>query len=1052
MAGVMKSMRRGASSLQYAMVVGLLGVVALTAVGLSGGSINTLMGCVAAKLDDRPCEESARAGTGGGDEEEAARPTATPPSLTASITDGVSPGPASETEIGNAGGRASGAVTAALTEGTAFFTIAADGCAAGIAPGETCRIGVSRIAAGNDGPRQGTLEIGFADGASVTVPVAGAAAGFAPGLAWQETAPATLAPALGASPAPCTALTLRNAGTGASPPLTALTLTGAQAGRFQACAIGPGPCTPGQPLAAGMSCVYGARLTAAFNGSHAATAMANGLPLDVTASASGLAATGLTLAASSGNPAAMNVSAPGSPAYGASVTVTVTNAGAVPSQPIALSVGNAANFELTNDHCSGVVLPAAGSCTLRIRPKAVANGALSGALSIQTDNAPSLALSGTASGFSAAALTLTGANTGMNVTAPGTPAYGSTVTFTVTNTGGLPSAPVALSLSSTAGFEFFSDNCDGVVLGGGDSCTLRVRPKASSNGTLAANLCVSTDNAPCLALSGTASGFSAVSLAITGANTNMNVSAPGTPAYGSNVTFTVTNNGGVPSAPVAVSLSSTAGFEFFSNNCDGVVLGGGDSCTLRVRPKASTNGALAANLCVSTDNAPCIALSGTASGFSTASLSITGSNTNMNVSAPGTPAYGSNVTFTVTNNGGLGSSAVNVTLSNTSQFEIYSNGCAGTVLTGNGGSCTLRVRPKSSVNAALSANLCVSTDNAPCIALSGTASGFSTASLAITGGNTNMNVSAPGTPAYGSNVTFTVTNNGGLGSSAVNVTLSNTSQFEIYSNGCAGTVLTGNGGSCTLRVRPKSSVNAALSANLCVTTDNAPCIALSGTASGFSAASLSITGGNTNMNVTAPGTPAYGSTVTFTVTNNGGLSSAPVAVSLGNTANFDITSNGCAGAVLSGVGGSCTLRVRPKASVNGALSSTLCASNDNAPCIALSGTASGFSPANLTLTSSGAYTAMNVTGPGSPAYGSTITFTVANSGGLTSGTIAVNLGNTGNFDITSNGCSGGTLAGGGSCTFRVRPKSSGNGALSSSLCAVANNSACLTLAGTASGW
>ena len=83
---------------------------------------------------------------------------------------------------------------------------------------------------------------------------------------------------------------------------------------------------------------------------------------------------------------------------------------------------------------------------------------------------------------------------------------------------------------------------------------------------------------------------------------------------GDYVTFTVTNNGPVISAKMKTGLGNTTNFEFGTNNCDGMTLAGGASCTIQVRPKATGNGAITGTLHVLANNNPGASLVGVVSG------------------------------------------------------------------------------------------------------------------------------------------------------------------------------------------------------------------------------------------------------------------------------------------------------------------------------------------------------------------------------------------------------------------------------------------------------
>ena len=75
--------------------------------------------------------------------------------------------------------------------------------------------------------------------------------------------------------------------------------------------------------------------------------------------------------------------------------------------------------------------------------------------------------------------------------------------------------------------------------------------------------------------------------------------------------------------------------------------------------------------------------------------------------------------------------------------------------------------------------------------------------------------------------------------------------------------------------------------------------------------------------------------------------------------------------------------------------------------------------------SSGA--SMNATGPGSPATGSEEIFTIENTGTSPSATLGRSLSNSVNFQITTDNCTGNTLAAGATCTMGVTPQASADG-------------------------
>lgn len=106
-------------------------------------------------------------------------------------------------------------------------------------------------------------------------------------------------------------------------------------------------------------------------------------------------------------------------------------------------------------------------------------------------------------------------NSAMNVTGPGSPAHGTTVRFTVRNSGETPTVALgAAQLSNTTNFVFdasganVGDACQGQVLAHNATCFIDVRPRSSTPGSFSGTLStaagsVSADSA----LSGMATGW-----------------------------------------------------------------------------------------------------------------------------------------------------------------------------------------------------------------------------------------------------------------------------------------------------------------------------------------------------------------------------------------------------------------------------------------------------------------------------------------------------------------------------------------------------------------
>ena len=81
-----------------------------------------------------------------------------------------------------------------------------------------------------------------------------------------------------------------------------------------------------------------------------------------------------------------------------------------------------------------------------------------------------------------------GSGTGMNVTGPGNPAYGTPKNFVYQNIGLGNTAMMSTAVTNATNFEITADTCNGVVLTPNSSCSVTVRPRATTEGALAGAL------------------------------------------------------------------------------------------------------------------------------------------------------------------------------------------------------------------------------------------------------------------------------------------------------------------------------------------------------------------------------------------------------------------------------------------------------------------------------------------------------------------------------------------------------------------------------------
>lgn len=185
-------------------------------------------------------------------------------------------------------------------------------------------------------------------------------------------------------------------------------------------------------------------------------------------------------------------------------TVTVTNAGGSEISDLNLTVSQ--QFALTANTCKGA-LAVGAHCTVEVYFKPIAEGSVSGGLSITSPSAAvpaNVALSGT--GGAEAAVVLTPAVVNFPTTAVGLDS--NPVIVTVTNQGSSASL-TGLTLRAGAGFRLTRNNCKS-VLGPSASCTTGIEFAPASAGVQQATLAVTTAKGPsgAVALQGTGFDFS----------------------------------------------------------------------------------------------------------------------------------------------------------------------------------------------------------------------------------------------------------------------------------------------------------------------------------------------------------------------------------------------------------------------------------------------------------------------------------------------------------------------------------------------------------------
>ena len=923
--------------------------------------------------------------------------------------------------IRNAGTGASGPLEVSLSGIGGVFSLASDHCTGlALAPGESCTVTLG-FAPTTAGAVSADVTITGAPGGSVSAPLQGL--GVAVGI--LEIAP--LAHDFGAvvagTPSLASSFTVTNTGAAATGAL-ASSVSGSDAAAF---VVSSDTCA-GKALAAHATCALTLRFVPGSAGAKTASLMLRGTPGG--AAVAMLSGSGLTPASFAISPAPQALGSVVVGQSGAATTFTVRNTGGVPSGVMTIALTGPANgqFQSSADACTGQTLAPGAACTVAVAFAPQSPGPKTAVLTVSATpgGSASAGLTGTA---------LAGASLSMSPTLQGfgpvgTGQVSSSVRFTISNTGGVPSGPLAPSLGGpdAIAFAIMADGCTGLQLAANASCTVDVRFAPATLGPKTGTLDVS----------GVPGGLASAALSGTGVAPSALSISPSPLAFGSVVVggssapvdLTVRNSGSLTTGALSVALGGTDGADFstVSDACTGATLAGGASCIIAVRFAPLTPGQKMASL----------TLSGSPGGTATAvvngiallptRLSVTPAAQSFAPTVAG--SAGPIVSFTVSNTGGVASGLLSASLGggDAGQWTVLADTCAGVALL-PAASCNIDVGFTPTSAGAKTATLTVdgTHGNTTSAALSGT--GLIPATLSIAPATRDFGALVAG--AASAPVSFTVTNAGEVPSGNLASVLGGAEpgEFSVISNGCAGSAL-GAGGRCTIDVRFTPSSPGAKLASLTVaaTPGGAPMASLTGT--GLLPAVLDLTPAAHDFGSVVVGQPAGG--VAFTVHNGGEVPSGQLATTLGGTgaASFVVLADGCAGSPLGG-GASCMVTVRFDPPAPGARTATLTVAGTpgGSPSSQLDG--DGLAPAALGITAAHDFGTVLTNGGGSaPA-----TLTVTNGGGVATGILATSL--TGSdpsqFAVVTDGCAGLPLGPGASCTIDVHMLPTTAGAKSAQL-------------------
>ncbi|MCC6995609.1 MAG: choice-of-anchor D domain-containing protein [Deltaproteobacteria bacterium] len=310
---------------------------------------------------------------------------------------------------------------------------------------------------------------------------------------------------------------------------------------------------------------------------------------------------------------------------------------------------------------------------------------------------------------------------------------------------------------------------------------------------------------------------------------------------------------------------------------------------------------------------------------------------------------------------------------------------------------------------------------------------------------------APTSQNYGNVVTgntatqiFTVMNVGGTSSGMPSVAVAGDTSFTIDTNTC--TAALAPGVSCMIGVKFQPATAGAKTGSLTVNATPGGSVVAMLMGTGLPPSALTFTPSSLSFGNQLISTPS--GAMTLTVRNTGGAASGAITLSLSGTSasDFAISAQTCNGMTLA-PSATCTATIVFQPGTRGAKTATLnlTATPGGPTAASLMGT--GQSPALLSISPTSHTFLDQNTGTTSAAR----SFTVSNSGDVTSSTPTVSLGgtNANQFAISSNGCSAG-VALGAPCTINVTFTPTTTGAKSATLNVVAatGGSRSATLAGS----
>lgn len=409
------------------------------------------------------------------------------------------------------------------------------------------------------------------------------------------------------SPMAVASVTVRNVGKTASGTVMA-SVMGAQTAQFHVFGT---TCTTLEPDA---TCTVTVEFEPMVRGAAAAELIVTASPggsVGVTLAAVALIGGGLTM-----SPVLHDFGSVATGTLSTSTTFTLSNAGGLSTSPLTVTIGGTdpGAYQITSQSCSGSALAPGASCTIAVQFAPATNGTLVSALTV----------SGAPGGTVTAALSAVGQQPANLVVTPSSSDHGSVVvgttsaatTFTVTNTGGVASGILGVTLGGATPNDFAigASSCTGILLAAGGTCTVSVTFTPSSVIARSATLSIAGTPGGTAVATLAGNGIPSAGLYVSPTMSDFGgwlVGATSTPQ-----TFTVVNSGGAASGVIAVSLAGAASADFAltGDTCTGTALAAAGTCVVTATFMPSIAGSRTAS----------IAITGMPGGTVTAAVSGTG--------------------------------------------------------------------------------------------------------------------------------------------------------------------------------------------------------------------------------------------------------------------------------------------------------------------------------------------------------------------------------------------------------------------------------------------